>query len=216
MTASVPERLRDAERSRAVLLEAAERLFAEHGYEGACLADIAAAAALSRGTPNYFFGSKEALYVAVLDRGFAARQRATAAAFAPVHLWCADEADLAGLRAALVDAAAAYLRFLAENPAFVALLMREELSRGERLRLRSTSSTAVHDAFQALRDVADARGLRPFPVEDAVLVFMGLTFGVASLSHTLLPSVGRDLARASERDHHVELVVDQLMSLVAG
>ena len=84
-------RPRNAERSREAILAAATALFAELGYEGASLGEIAAAADLSRGAPSYFFGSKEDLYLTVLDEAFAVRQAATARAFAPVRAWCAGE-----------------------------------------------------------------------------------------------------------------------------
>src|SRR5919197_3347186 len=78
---------RDAARSRAAIIDAAEQLFAQHGFAGTRLGDIGTRAGLSRGTPSYFYGSKEQLYVAVLQRVFAAREEATAAAFAPLHQW---------------------------------------------------------------------------------------------------------------------------------
>ncbi|MDP9362946.1 MAG: TetR/AcrR family transcriptional regulator, partial [Chloroflexota bacterium] len=70
--APVSGRTRDADRSREAILDAAEALFAERGYEGASLQEIGRAAGVSRGTPGYFFGSKERLYQAVLERAFAA------------------------------------------------------------------------------------------------------------------------------------------------
>ena len=59
---------RDSERSRAAILEAAERLFAADGYDRTSLAAIGEAADVSRGLPSYFFSSKQELYDAVLDR----------------------------------------------------------------------------------------------------------------------------------------------------
>lgn len=79
------DRTRDAHRSRSAILTAAEYVFSAHGYDGTSLADIAALSGLSRGTPSYFFGSKEKLYIEVLDLAFTARQTATEAAFRPVH-----------------------------------------------------------------------------------------------------------------------------------
>src|SRR5215472_4274810 len=63
-------RARDASRSRRALLDAAERLFAERGFEATTMADIGAAAEPSAGAAAYFFGSKEQLYRAVLGRAF--------------------------------------------------------------------------------------------------------------------------------------------------
>ena len=66
------ERQRDAERSRQALLDAALDEFAEHGYAGARVADIAQRAGVNKPLINYYFGSKEGLYLAVqqawLDR----------------------------------------------------------------------------------------------------------------------------------------------------
>ncbi len=64
-------RKRDADRSRSDILDAAERLFAAEGFEAVTMADIGAAAGLSRGTPGYFFGQKEQLYRVVLERAAA-------------------------------------------------------------------------------------------------------------------------------------------------
>ena len=63
-----PDRERNGARTREAILDAAEALFAERGYEATSLNDIGAAASVSRGTPGYFFGSKLELYRAVLAR----------------------------------------------------------------------------------------------------------------------------------------------------
>ena len=54
--------------TRVAVLDAAERLFAARGYRGTSLEEIGREAGLSRGTPGYFFGSKQRLYGEVLDR----------------------------------------------------------------------------------------------------------------------------------------------------
>jgi AcrR family transcriptional regulator len=216
MMVDSPDRLRDAERSRRAILDAAERLFAQRGYEGASLADIAAGAGLSRGAPSYFFGSKERLYIEALDRVFAARQAATDAAFAPVRAWCAGGEGPAALRAALLHAAEEYLRFLARRPSFVRLVAQEELGGGGRMPSRTEASTAMQDAFSALAQVGAARGIRAFEVTDAILVFVGLTFTTASLQNTLMRVVGRDLKRSAARRRQATLAADQLMHLLTG
>ena len=65
------ERRRDAERTREAILIAAEDHFARRGFEGTSLQQIAEAAGVARSTPAYFFGSKDALYDAVLARAVA-------------------------------------------------------------------------------------------------------------------------------------------------
>src|SRR4051812_24618814 len=108
-----PEKERNATRSRAAILDSAERLFALQGYDGASLTKVGAAAGVSRGTPGYFFGSKAELYQAVLDRCFAEVREAVRAgrarALASGH---STEAILAG-------AVSDYFDFLAARPNFV-------------------------------------------------------------------------------------------------
>jgi AcrR family transcriptional regulator len=212
---TAPERIRDAERSRDAILDAATRLFATHGYDGASMAEIGAAAGLSRGAPGYFFGSKRSLYGAVLETVFGSRQEATEQAFAPVRAWCQREAPLQRLPAALSAAAAGYIRFLQEHPEFVALIMREELDDGRRLSGSSRSSTAMHDAFGALRSAGAARGLRPFHVHEAVLLFVSLTFAPLSYRHTLLRAVGLEVTSERGRRKQARLAASQLMSFLA-
>ena len=54
-------------RNRALILSAAEEVFATQGYRGATTAAIAAKAGLPKANVHYYFGTKEALYRAVLE-----------------------------------------------------------------------------------------------------------------------------------------------------
>lgn len=51
----------------AVILRAAERVFARRGFSGATMAEIAEAAGVPKSTVHYYFGTKESLHRAVLD-----------------------------------------------------------------------------------------------------------------------------------------------------
>ena len=55
-------------RVRDRLLDAAEELFCEHGFEGASIRDIAAIAKCNIASVNYYFGGKEKLYEEVWRR----------------------------------------------------------------------------------------------------------------------------------------------------
>lgn len=57
-----------AQEARAPLLDAAEEVFAENGFEGAGMKAIARAAGVSQSLLHYHFGTKEALYADVIGR----------------------------------------------------------------------------------------------------------------------------------------------------
>src|SRR5215475_6986219 len=56
-----------SEATRAALLDEATMLFAERGYAGTSLEDVASASQVTRGAVYHHFASKQALFEAVLD-----------------------------------------------------------------------------------------------------------------------------------------------------
>ena len=147
---------------------------------------------------------------------FADRQAATAAAVQPLIAWCEAGNDSRALRGALAAGMEGYMAFLLERPAFSRFITWEDLAGGHRLREADRRSTALTDAFTRLRSVAAARGLAPFRVDDAVLLFISLTFAPLAHRHTFLESLGRDLAEPRVRRRHVVLAVDQMMHLLGA
>src|SRR3954470_16733839 len=63
-----PTRVRDPAGTKRAVLDAAERLFAERGFAGTSLRDIATASGVSHPLIQHHFVTKEGLYVAVLSR----------------------------------------------------------------------------------------------------------------------------------------------------
>src|SRR3954452_6730291 len=61
-----PARVRDPDGTKRSVLDAAERLFAERGFAGTSLRDIATASGVSHPLIQHHFGTKEGLYAAVL------------------------------------------------------------------------------------------------------------------------------------------------------
>jgi TetR/AcrR family transcriptional regulator len=59
------ERVRDAERTKRKLLEAAMTEFAANGYDGARVGEIASRAGVNKQLISYYFGGKEGLYRAM-------------------------------------------------------------------------------------------------------------------------------------------------------
>lgn len=109
---------RDAARTQKAILDAAEHLFAERGYRGTTLQEIGHAAGVSRGTPGYFFGSKEQLYRAVVERML----RRSDAFFAVGE---AETGASDGAEEALATVVSSYLDFLTSEPTFVRLMHAE-------------------------------------------------------------------------------------------
>lgn len=206
---------RDADRSREAILKAAEELFAERGFDGISLSDIATGAGLSRGTPSYFFGSKEQLYQAVLERVFRAREEVTRRACQPLLTWAASNPE-APIREPLNRAIDGYLDFLLGRPSFFKLIQREELSGAIHLQGVARESKAIEEAFAAVRKVAKERNLKEFEVKNAVLLFISLTFFPLAQRSTFMTSLGRDLNDAADRRKHVRLSVDQLLHLIGS
>lgn len=69
-TESRPELQRDAERTRAELLAVATEVFAESGYSGARVDEIAERTRTTKRMIYYYFGGKEQLYMAVLENAY--------------------------------------------------------------------------------------------------------------------------------------------------
>ena len=117
------KRQRAADRSRGAILDAAERLFAEKGYENTSLKEIGEEAGLSRGTPAYFFGSKEGLYQAVVERmADDVRDFVKQPHSGPVSGERGND-----VAEAMARAIGGYVDFLAARPNFVSLVEREVL-----------------------------------------------------------------------------------------
>jgi len=169
---------RDAERSRQTILDVAEQLFAELGFEAVSMERIGRAAGLSRGAPGYFFGSKDALYRAVLERLFEGTE----------HLFEVTRHQLAAVPAGDLDRALEIvvgnlLEFLYERPTFLTLVEREALRRtgvmqGTRAHLSLLrSAIALAEDFAPTASVADPKqlllsllGLCWFPLANPPLI----------------------------------------------
>ncbi len=184
------ERTRDAERTREAILRAAEDRFAQLGIDGTSLQQIGEAAGVARSTPAYFFGSKEALYDAVLGRAVARGQEAMARAYAAQSGVDAVESYVG-----------AFLDFLGHDQNFLRLIQREALGDGSRV--AAFFGRSVDEAVAALRPAADEAGISP---ERLVLDLAALSWYPFAHEHTLLPALGmkaRDPAFLDEQKRHI-------------
>ncbi|HEX3317478.1 MAG TPA: TetR/AcrR family transcriptional regulator [Solirubrobacteraceae bacterium] len=72
MTATAPDRRRDADRTRREILEVATAEFAQRGFAGARVDDIAERMRTTKRMIYYYYGGKRELYAAVLEAAYAA------------------------------------------------------------------------------------------------------------------------------------------------
>lgn len=176
----------DGDRPKERVLQAATRLFAEYGFDGVSLQQIADEAAVARATPSYFFTSKEGLWKAVLDE-----QSRVAAGILPAALArLGDGATRAALIDELVDLVFA---FEASHEPFYRLLWWSNLQGTSLIHEAAVHGEAVAAALRAVRSVlSPAAG----PEEDAAQMLLSVIAMCAahlSFGATLGPPLGVDM-----------------------
>jgi AcrR family transcriptional regulator len=205
----VAEKERNAARSRSAILDAAERLFAERGYDGTSLTEVGAAAGVSRGTPGYFFGSKADLYRAVLDRAFAEVRDAVRAGRA--RALASNQTAEAILAGAVSD----YFDFLAARPNFVRLIEREALS-GAGLLEGASHLSAGQEALAAISAELGLDDAESGDAAQLLLSIISLCWFPLIHARTVAPAVGVELERSADFERRKRHVVSLVLHGLAG
>ena len=171
-------RERRREQTRNALMDAAAEVFARRGFNGASLDDIADAAGYSRGAITFNFGSKEDLFIAVVER----HNEALLGAYASLLSTQGQDADLGAIaeiwknmEAGDVDTLCLVLElrlFALRNPD-----LRDKVAAFE----RKTEETVA--AFIA-RQAAAAGYSLPIEAEELAAILYGATYGLQQ--HTAL------------------------------
>jgi len=200
---------RDADRTRASILAAATEEFSAHGIGGARVDRIASRAGTNKRMLYYYFGGKEALYLAVLEAAYE-RIRTAERALDLEHL-----PPEQGMR----ELVAFTWRYFIAHPEFLSLLNTENLHRARHLK-RSTKVRALHSPMVGMLDDLLARGARAGVFRrgvDPVQLYVSIAalgYFYLSNAHTLSTIFGRDLlapAARSKRLAHVKaLILDAL------
>jgi TetR/AcrR family transcriptional regulator len=153
--------------TRVAILDAAERLFAARGYRGTSLEEIGREAGLSRGTPGYFFGSKQRLYGEVLDRILTRAQETLSSASARTQ-----DANLP-VRELLEEIVAAHLGVLTAEPTLVRLIQWETLEGQGRI----LGAIGAHAAtfVELIQRLGTQSGIGPLDETTATELLVGAT-----------------------------------------
>ncbi len=186
---------RDADLTRARILKAARNEFMRHGYSGARVERISRAARSSDRMIYYYFGSKEALYIVVLEGVYA-------------DLGAAESALVLDERepvAALSELIAFTWNYYLAHPEFVALLSNENLQRGRHID-KSMKVTQLSRPVLAILGTILAEGARQkvfradLDVKKVYLTLAALGYFYLSNRYTLSSFLGIDLMRAEQCD----------------
>ncbi|NLO37465.1 MAG: TetR/AcrR family transcriptional regulator [Clostridiaceae bacterium] len=186
------KRERNAEQSRLDILQAAEAEFASKGLYGARVDEIAALAGINKRMIYAYFGSKEALYMSVLQAVYKRMERAEAQLVA-------DGLGGRDLIGAVIDL---YFDFLAGDPQFVSIVMWENLNKAAYLKALPVQDLE-RPAFAYIRDaVAAGKALGVFRPEldeqDVALSLITACFANFSNCYTLSHLFERDLCCAEQ------------------
>ena len=155
--------------TRELILDAAERLFAKHGLDGVAVRDLARETNLTPSSLYNHFPSKEALYDAVLERGFRPLVEMTASA------WQSGGAlDRRSVRAQIDQMVAHF----AEHRDLAPLLQRvmlEDAGRPEP-RIAKWIRLLSNEGTKLLRDAAGAAGWQPEEVPHLAFALFGMVY----------------------------------------
>jgi AcrR family transcriptional regulator len=204
-------RSRDPERTREEILEIAMREFAEHGFSGARVDEIAEQTRTTKRMLYYYFESKEGLFVAVLERAYAEIRQAERAV----------DVDHLDPVAAIRCLAVLTFDHHEAHPDFIRLVSIENIHRAEHMRrsrrfadLGTPAIDRIAEILKAGRDAGVFR--RDVQAVDVHMVISSYCVFQVANRHTWETLFNQDLLDPAHRDRHRtmlgDLVVEYLTS----
>jgi AcrR family transcriptional regulator len=199
-------RTNDPERTQANILAVAEAEFGEKGLAGARIDEIAAATNTSKRMIYYYFGSKEGLYLAVLEEAY----RRVRDVEAELHLQDLEPEE--ALRRLVAFTFDHHLHH--EN--YIRLVMSENIHRGEYLaqspriqELNVPAIAAIKNLYErGVKTGSFRRGLNAIDIHASI---SALSFFNVSNRHTFSLIFKLDMTSpayiAARREHVVEMIV---------
>jgi len=207
---TVLPRSRDADRSQAAILLAARDEFSQYGLAGARMDRIAENACLNKRLIYYYFGSKDDLFLAVLERTYADIREAEQV----LHLDAAEPVE------AIRQLVSFTWHYYLEHPEFITLLNSENLHRAVHLK-RSERIQEMNSPLVQLLDGILERGRRDGLFRagiDPIQLYISiasLCYFYLSNNYTLSAIFGRDLrapkAMAQRLSHMTDLVLGYVL-----
>ncbi len=202
-------RRKEALETRENILEVATREFADKGLAGARIDEIAEKTNSSKRMIYYYFGGKDELYRAVLERAYVRiRAQEQAAHFEDLQ---PEEA----LRAVIGH----NFDYHFEHPEFVRLVMNENVHHGEHIARIDSMKQRNQSAIEQLRTILDkgvAQGVFRAGIDpvDLHTTISALSFYNVSNRHTFQHNFGVDFAEPAVRAKRREQIVQCVLGWV--
>lgn len=198
-----------AQATRSAILRAATKVFAKHGFAGGRIEQISTAAKSHDRMIYYYFGSKEALFIAVIEdayRRFNEAEQALAL-------------DVAQPQQALTDVIRFVWRYYQKNPEFITLLNTENLLRGKHIaksaKAREYSSPVIAITDSVLRSGATLGIFRTdLGARDVYLMIAGMAYFYLGNRYTLSSFLGENLEAPAALAHWEAFIVDAVQRTV--
>jgi AcrR family transcriptional regulator len=202
---------RDAGRTRSEILDVATREFADNGYAGARVDEIAAKTRTTKRMIYYYFASKERLYIAVLEREYA-RIRALERDLDVEHL---DPAEAVRQLVALT------FDHHEAHPDFIRLVSIENIHRAEHLTGSAALSELAHPALDTLaRILGRGRETGRFrtdvdPLDVHMMISAFCVFRTAN-RYTFNAIFKRDMLDPDRREHYRQMIGDLVLEYLTS
>jgi TetR/AcrR family transcriptional regulator, upper aerobic nicotinate degradation pathway regulator len=199
-----------AQATREAILRSATKVFARHGFAGGRIEQISKAAKSHDRMIYYYFGSKEGLFIAVIEDTYRRFNEAEQA------LVLDETQPLQSLQAVI----GFIWTYYQKNPEFITLLNSENLLRGRHIaksaRAREYSSPALAITDRVLQ-AGIAQGLfrADLNARDLYLMIASMAYFYLSNRYTLSSFLGENLEAPEALAHWEAFVIDAVRRTVA-
>ena len=212
-------RPRDAHRTRTAILDAAEEVFAQHGFDGARIEAIASASGYNNSLLFRYFGDKLGLYVEVLKHADKEMSELLARVFAPLLEDDTITSDAHRFRAFLSTTFGAVFDYMVDHPHFMRII-NWELAEGMQTFAKIASHFEPTDLtrFEALFSRAHRAGLVRPDLDIVIIVVLVAQIccsTLAALPLYQLLLVGRDFPSTTVLTHLREQIISLLVAGVS-
>jgi TetR/AcrR family transcriptional regulator len=197
---------RDPERTKQRILTVASDEFANKGYDGARVDEIVRRSKVSKNLIYYYFGSKEELFIAVLESAY-------------VNL--REQQDALGLNAippkdAIRKLVADLFHYWRNSRAFIGFLTSENFHKAKHIKKSKFAPNAYHKLIESLSAVLDA-GVKQGVFRDEVdpinlyISISGLSYQYFSNQYTLSFVLNKDLTSQEALESRLKHTEDVIL-----